>query len=147
MYGMILFLHLLGAAVWTGGHVVLSVVVLPGVLRRRDAEALLRFEASFERIGMPALLVQVVTGVLLAKRMIPDVGGWFDFSNPVAHVVVTKLALLGLTVLLALDARFRVLRDFNADKLTDMGWHIVPVTVLSVLFVAAGVSFRTGWLY
>jgi putative copper export protein len=147
MYGLILFLHILGATVWTGGHVVLSVVVLPGVLRDRAPDKLLRFEAAFEKIGMPALLVQVVTGVLLAKRLIPDFAGWFDFSNPVAHVVVTKLVLLALTVALALDARLRVLPNLDQRGLTDMAWHIVPVTVLSVLFVAAGVSFRTGWLY
>ena len=147
MYGLILFLHILGATIWTGGHIVLSVVVLPGVLRDRAPDRLLRFESAFEKIGMPALLVQVVTGVLLAKRLIPDFAGWFDFSNPVAHVVVTKLTLLAITVALALDARFRVLPKFDETRLTDMAWHIVPVTVLSVLFVAAGVSFRTGWLY
>jgi putative copper export protein len=145
MYGLIPFLHVLGATIWTGGHIVLSVVVLPGVLRERAPDKLLRFEAAFEKIGMPALLVQVITGVLLAKRLIPDFAGWFDFSNPVAHVVVTKLTLLALTVALALDARFRVLPKFDASRLTDMAWHIVPVTVLSVLFVATGVSFRAGW--
>ncbi|MDD3650009.1 CopD family protein [Immundisolibacter sp.] len=145
MYGLILFLHILGATVWTGGHIVLSVVVLPGVLRGRAPDQLLRFEAAFEKIGMPALLVQVVTGIVLARRLIPDVADWFDFSNPVAHVVVTKLTLLAVTVALALDARFRVLPKLDASRLTDMAWHIVPVTVLSVLFVAAGVSFRAGW--
>jgi putative copper export protein len=145
MYGLILFLHILGASVWTGGHIVLSVVVLPGVLRERAPDKLLRFEAAFEKIGMPALLVQVVTGIELARRLIPDVAGWFDFANPVAHVVVTKLTLLAVTVALALDARFRVLPKLDESRLIDMAWHIVPVTVLSVLFVAAGVSFRSGW--
>ncbi|GAB4358183.1 MAG: CopD family protein [Immundisolibacter sp.] len=147
MYGLILFLHILGATVWTGGHIVLSVVVLPGAWRERSPDALLRFEAAFERIGLPALLVQVATGVWLAWRLIPDVAGWFDFSNPVAHVIVTKLALLAATAALALDARFRVLPRLDESRLTDMAWHIVPVTVLSVLFVAAGVSLRAGWLY
>jgi putative copper export protein len=147
MYGLILFLHILGATIWTGGHIVLSVVVLPGVLRERAPDRLLRFESAFEKIGMPALLVQIVTGVLLAKRLMPDFAGWFDFSNPVAHVVVTKLTLLAITVVLALDARFRVLPKFDETRLTDMAWHIVPVTILSVLFVAAGVSFRAGGLY
>jgi putative copper export protein len=146
MYGLILFLHILGATIWTGGHVVLSVVVLPGVLRERAPDRLLRFESAFEKIGMPALLVQVVTGVLLARRLIPDVAGWFDVSNPVAHVVLTKLTLLAVTVVLALDARFRVLPKFDESRLTDMAWHIVPVTLLSVLFVAAGVALRTGWI-
>jgi putative copper export protein len=147
MYGLILLLHILGATVWTGGHIVLPIVVLPGVLRERAPDRLLRFESAFEKIGMPALLVQVLTGVLLTRRLIPDFADWFDFSNPVAHVVVTKLTLLAVTVVLALDARFRVLPKFDETKLTDMAWHIVPVTIVSILFVAAGVSFRTGWLY
>ena len=51
MYGLILFLHILGATVWTGGHIVLSVVVLPGVLRERSPDTLLRFEAAFDSRG------------------------------------------------------------------------------------------------
>ncbi|MFA5630172.1 MAG: hypothetical protein WC997_01565 [Porticoccaceae bacterium] len=32
MYGLILLLPILGATIWTGGHIVLAVTVLPGVL-------------------------------------------------------------------------------------------------------------------
>jgi putative copper export protein len=145
MYGLILFLHVLGATVWTGGHIVLSVVVLPGVLRERAPDRLLRFEAAFEKIGMPALLVQVITGVLLAKRLIPDFAGWFAVNDRSLRVGLLSWLMPVLVLLLALDARFRVLPKFDASRLTDMAWHIVPVTVLSVLFVAAGVSFRAGW--
>lgn len=147
MYGLILLLHLLGATVWTGGHIVLSVVILPKVLRERSPQALLAFESRFERIGMPALIVQVVTGILLAQRMLPTPSHWFNFDNPVTHVVMAKLALLTLTVLFALDAKFRVLPNFHEGKLVDMAWHIIPVTIFSILFVVAGVSFRTGWFY
>jgi hypothetical protein len=31
--------------------------------------------------------------------------------------------------------------------LTALAWHIVPVTIVSVLFVIVGVALRTGWLY
>lgn len=147
MYGWLLLLHILGATVWTGGHLVLSLVILPGVLRERSAAKLLAFEAGFERIGMPALVVQIVTGLLLAWRQLPQLTAWFDPANPVAHAILAKLGLLLATFLLALDAKLRVLPRFDDSRLTDMAWHIVPVTVLSVLFVAVGVSFRTGWLY
>ncbi len=147
MYGILLLLHLLGAMIWTGGHIILSVVILPKVLRDKSPEQLLAFESVFEKIGMPALIVQIVTGLLLAHRMLPDVSLWFDFTNPISHVIATKLTLLALTFGFALDARFRVIPALCKESLPVMAWHIIPVTVFSILFVVAGVSFRTGWLY
>ncbi|WP_257791643.1 hypothetical protein [Solilutibacter oculi] len=40
-------LHLLGASVWVGGHLVLALGVLPGVLRQRDVAMLLAFESRY----------------------------------------------------------------------------------------------------
>ncbi len=37
MYATILLLHILGATIWTGGHLVLAVTILPRVLRERSA--------------------------------------------------------------------------------------------------------------
>jgi putative copper export protein len=58
MYGLLLFLHILAATIWTGGHIVLATVVLPRALRERSPESLLQFERGYEKIGIPALLVQ-----------------------------------------------------------------------------------------
>lgn len=144
--GVLLGAHLIAATIWTGGHIVLATCVLPRVLRERSAEELQRFEGAYERVGMPALLVQVVTGLLLAHSFLPDVRMWFDLSNPVARGICVKLALLAMTLGLAVDARLRVIPKLSERNLTDMAWHIVPVTILSVLFVLTGLSFRTGWL-
>ncbi|WP_434663313.1 CopD family protein [Aeromonas sp. NJAU223] len=140
-------LHILAATVWTGGHIVLSVVVLPRVLRERSPARLLEFESVYEKIGMPALIIQVITGLFLAHRMLPDVSQWLDFSNPVAHPILLKLSLLALTLCFALSARFRVIPNLSEKTLTTMAWHIIPVTIISILFVITGVSFRTGWFY
>lgn len=147
MYGTLLLLHILGATIWTGGHIVLSVAVLPKVLRERSPEMLLNFESGFEKIGMPALVVQIITGLLLAYRFIPDVGQWFNMSNPVSHSIAAKLTLLALTVGFAIHARLRVIPVLSETNLVVMAWHIIPVTIFSILFVVVGVSFRTGWLY
>ena len=61
MYGAILFLHILAATVWTGGHLVLAIAILPRVLRERSPAKLLEFESAYERVGIPALVVQVAT--------------------------------------------------------------------------------------
>ncbi|MDE1464626.1 CopD family protein [Spartinivicinus poritis] len=142
-----LLLHILAATIWTGGHIVLAVVVLPKVLKNRSPEQLLDFESVYEKIGMPALIIQVATGIWLAFNLVPKFSLWFDLSNPVSKVILAKLTLLGLTVGFALDARFRVIPSLNSDSLVDMAWHIIPVTIFSILFVVVGVSFKTGWLY
>ncbi|TAK06339.1 MAG: copper resistance protein CopD [Candidatus Manganitrophaceae bacterium] len=147
MYGMLLLLHILGATIWTGGHLVLALTVLPRALKQKSPSELLRFESGYERIGIPALLIQVATGLSLAYRMVPDVSQWFDFGNPVSRLIALKLLLLTITVAFAADARLRVIPRLSEDNLPSLAWHIIPVTAVSVLFVFVGVSFRIGWLY
>jgi len=147
MYGAVLLLHLLAATIWTGGHLVLALAVLPRVLRERAPAELRRFEAGYERIGLPALLVQVVSGLWLAHQRVPEITQWLALDEPAARPIAAKLLLLALTVLIAGHARLRVVPRLSVDTLALMAWHIVAMTVLSVLFVAAGVAFRTGWLY
>tara|TARA_R100001224_G_scaffold1703_3_gene1195 strand:+ start:10363 stop:10653 length:291 start_codon:yes stop_codon:yes gene_type:complete len=96
---------------------------------------------------MPALIVQIITGVMLAYRLLPDVSQWFNTSNPVAYPIMAKLGLLALTAGFAISARFRVIPNLSPANLNLMAWHIVSVTAISILFVVVGVSFRTGWFY
>lgn len=147
MYGVMFLLHVLAATVWTGGHLVLATTVLPRILRDRSPDDLLAFESAYERIGIPSLLIQVVTGLWLAYRLVPDVAQWADLDNPVSRPIAAKLVLLAITVAFAADARLRVIPNLTEHNLTSMAWHIVPVTLISVLFVVVGVAFRTGWLY
>jgi putative copper export protein len=145
MFGFILLLHLLGATVWTGGHLILATVVLPRALKHRDVEGIRNFENAYEKIGIPSLVVQIASGLWLAHRMLPDLSLWFQWHNPIARLILLKLFLLTLTALFALDARLRVIPRLGSDNLQSLAWHIIPVTILSVLFVVVGVSFRTGW--
>lgn len=147
MFQLLLILHLLGAAVWAGGHLVLSIGVLPGALRRRDARPVIEFESRYERIGIPALLVQVVTGLLLARRYVPLLGDWFRFDNHLSTHIVAKLVLLAVTLILALHARLRLLPRLEAKNLPLLALHIGAVTLLAIAFVAVGAGFRTGGLF
>ena len=76
MHGLLLLLHILAATIWTGGHLVLTLVVMPRVLRNKSPSELLQFESRYERLGIPALLIQVTTGLWLAHELVPDVGQW-----------------------------------------------------------------------
>ena len=144
MYALMLFLHVLGATVWTGGHLVLALTWLPRVLRERSPEQLLRFEQGYERIGMPALVLQIVTGLWMAYQMVPSVAPWLSPDTPVARAIALKLVLLLCTALIAAHARLRVIPRLSADTWPLMAWHVGAVTLLSVGFVAVGVSLRFG---
>jgi putative copper export protein len=146
MFKIVLILHILGATIWAGGHLVLSLTVLPRALRSRDPRILLDFEEGYERIGMPALVVQVITGLWLAHRLVPNVGDWFGFATVSATHVAYKLILLLLTLMLAMHARLRLIPNLNAQNLPVLAGHVIGVTVLAVLFVLVGVGFRTGGL-
>ena len=146
MYSCVLLIHVLAATVWTGGHLVLATTVLPRALAARDPRILLDFESGYERIGMPALVLQVLTGLWMAHAMLPDVAAWFALDTPQSRLIAFKLALLAITVLAALDARLRIIPRLSAATLPAMARRIVLVTVVSVLFVVVGVSFRGGLL-
>jgi len=86
-----LLLHVIGATVWTGGHLVLAITILPRALKQRSTSELLQFETSYERIGIPALIIQVVTGIWLAYNLIPDVSMWFSLGNHTSQLIILKL--------------------------------------------------------
>jgi len=147
MYQLVLMLHVLGATIWTGGHLVLACSVLPAALRRRSPEVLLQFEAGFEKLGMPALVIQVLSGLWLASLRLPSLTSWFRFETVDERLAATKIILLLATIALAANARLRVIPRLHAGNLHVLAWHIGAVTVISVLFVIVGVAFRTGGLF
>ncbi len=146
MRALLLTLHILGACVWTGGHLVLATTVLPRALARRDARILRAFEEPFERIGIPALILQVLTGVWLASQFAP-ISRWLAFGNALETRIGVKLVLLGLTVALALHARLRLIPRLDGADLKMLAAHIVVVTALAVALVVVGASFQTGGLF
>jgi putative copper export protein len=134
----------MGASVWLGGHLVLAFSYLPQALKTRDVSLLQNFESKFERIGIPALLLQIITGLWISYLLVPHVSEWFNLSEPISRAISSKLALLGLTAILAVDARLRVIPKLKPENIVDLAWHIIPVTVIAVLFAIVGISIRFG---
>lgn len=140
-YYVFLCLHILGATVWVGGHLTLALTILPGALREGTAGPVQEFERRFERIGLPALAIQILSGIWLARNLLGSPSNWFD-DSPIARVVQVKLGLLLLTLLLAIHARLRVIPKLSDETLQTLAWHIRLVTLAAVLFALAGVSIR-----
>ncbi|ETX01355.1 CopD family protein [Candidatus Entotheonella palauensis] len=144
MYKYILLLHVLAATIWTGGHLVLALTVLPRALKQGSPDIIQQFEAGYERLGLPALGIQVATGIWLALRYVPNVSHWISFNSPIAALLALKLLFVLLTLALALDARLRLMPRLSVQTLPALAWHVFAVTLLSVGFVVVGVGFRVG---
>jgi len=125
---------------------VLALTILPKALRG-DLDLLRRFEQLYERVGIPALIIQVLTGLWLAYRLLPVVPAWFALEHPYSPLISVKLGLLLITALFAVDARFRIIPKLGPHNVRSLAWHIIPVTLVSVAFVVAGVLFRGGALF
>ncbi len=144
MQPYILTLHLLAATIWTGGHLILSIIILPQVLKEKNAQKLRDFEGNYEKIGIPALIIQVVTGFYLVYNIVPDISKWFSFSDYFTTRIGIKLILLIATVLFALSAKFFVIPKLNDNNLKLMAFHIISVTLIAVTFVIIGASFKNA---
>ena len=134
---MLLFLHLLGASVWVGGHLILALKILPAAWRARDPAPIRAFEQRYEALGIPALLLQVVSGLWLASNWLPP-SAWLS-DTPLAALLRIKLGLLGLTLLLGAHARLRLIPHLRADNL---GGLAAPSTAV-VISYTLGTQSRT----
>ena len=139
---LLLIIHLLGASIWVGGHLILAVTILPEVLKKKDIGMLLNFEKKYEKIGIPALLLMVISGVWMSYQFGIGFSNWFHFSNPIETVVSLKLILLLMTVLFAVSANFFVIPKLTAKTLPLMAFHILSVTTIGVLMLLLGSFVR-----
>ena len=143
---LLLMVHLICAAIWVGGHLLLVFAYLPKALKEKNQHIILEYEKKYEPIGMPALALLVITGIMMAYKYNTGIESWFHFATPIEKVVSTKLALLFVTVLFALSAQFRVLPKLNnnPEKLPEMSVHIISVTTIGVLMLILGSFVRFG---
>jgi len=143
---LLLIIHLLSATIWVGGHLLLVLGYLPQALKEKNQNIILDYEKKYEPVGMTALILLVITGVLMAYNYGVSIEYWFHFATPIEKVVSTKLLLILLTVLFALSAQFRVLPKLkhSPDKLPEMTFHILSVTLIGVLMVIFGSFVRFG---
>ena len=141
-FKFLLLIHLIGASVWTGGHLILSLTILPKALKNKELKPIQDFESSFERVGLPALLLQVITGIRMAYIYQPNIAEWFQFSSHLNTQIGIKVILLITTIALAIHARLFIIPRLTKASLPQLAYHIIGVTVLSLCFVFIGLNVR-----
>ncbi len=143
LYHTLLLLHLIGACIWLGGHFILSLQIVPKALVKKDVQLIQQFEKTFEPIGIPSLIIQIITGVWMA---IFQYGIQFNWDNAIQRNIIIKLSLLVLSLVLALHARIFIIPNLSIEKLPLMVFHIRLITLVALLMVFFGLQFRFGGL-
>ena len=141
----LILMHVLGASIWVGGHLVLSIGFLPRALKAKDLSIITGFEKGFEPIGIPALLTQIITGLWMASIYIPP-AHWFSLATTHHQYLWIKIGLVLGTLALAIHARFFIIPKLTTQNLPAMAFHIVVVTILAVGLLLTGLSFRYTYL-
>lgn len=135
-------LHVLGAVIWIGGHLILCLRYLPESLKTKNPEIIRAFEKRYEIIGFPSLLLQVITGIWMALSYYNVT--LFSFSNSLQTAVSLKLILLALIIFIAVRVRIFVFPKLTENNIWGLAWHIIAVTVISIAWLYLGVSIRFG---
>lgn len=144
MHHFLLILHLISATIWVGGHLLLCIRYLPKAMKQNDPEILKHFEQQYEMIGLPALAILVISGILMAYDYNTGITTWFHFTNAIERVISIKLSLLLITLGLAIHARLFIIPNLKPKLLNKMAWHIIAITATGIAMLVFGSFVRTG---
>jgi cytochrome c oxidase assembly factor CtaG/putative copper export protein len=128
---MALILHIIAAAVWLGG-LLLMVVIRPLVPRGAIATALSRYSS----IALAAFVVVTISGTV---RAVVGVGAWDNLFSPYGAILVVKVgALLALGVLGAWYRR-RLIGRMAEEETSRRFWGLVTLE-LGFMGLASGAA-------
>lgn len=144
MNHILLILHILAATIWVGGHLIISFRILLEALKTKNIAGLFEFEKKYEVVGLPALLLLVITGIWMSLNYGIAPSQWLSFSSGIETVVSCKLLLLVITLVLALHARLVLIPNLKPEKLVLLTLHIFAVTAIGITMLILGTFVRYG---
>ena len=126
-----MILHMIGAAVWLGG-LVLIVLIRPAMDRAGIADVLSRYSSI-------ALVAFVVVGVSGIARAMVGLGGWDALASGYGTLVVVKAAALIVLGMFGALYRTRLIVGMTKDGGARRFWSFV-VAELVIMGVASGAA-------
>ena len=144
IHQLLLIIHLLAATVWVGGHLILLLIYVPKARKTNSLDGITFFRKNFESIGMPALILLLITGVLLAYDYDVSIDKWFQFKGSVERIVSIKLLLFITTITLAFTATKLSFPKLKNQPKPILYLFIILVTSIAVIMLVLGSLIRVG---
>ena len=148
VFPIIRFLHDLFTAVWVGGLVLMSLVILPALKKNPQVkEPKVAIGAIQNRLKIFAIISMVglvLTGLLLSNKT-SEFSGLFNFSNAfslmlsIKHILMILMSIFAM-VRLALNKQKEKQLTSKLEKASAMVLFINTLVALVVLFLSAYIS-------
>lgn len=144
LHQLLLIIHLLAATVWVGGHLILLLIYVPKARKTNSLDGISFFRKNFEILGMPSLILLLLTGVLLAYDYDVSIDKWFQFKDGIERIVSLKLLLFITTITLAVSATKFIFPRLKNQPNPILYLFIVLVTSIAVIMLVLGSLIRVG---
>ncbi|MET0671967.1 MAG: cytochrome c oxidase assembly protein [Microbacterium pygmaeum] len=126
-----LVLHILAAAVWLGG-LVLLVVIRPLIDRSKLAAVMARYSS----IALAAFIVVAISGTV---RAVIGVGAWDNLATPYGAILLAKVAALLALGVLGAWYRVRLIGKLSQDAANRRFWSLIALE-LAFMGLASGAA-------
>ncbi len=126
-----LVIHMIGAAVWLGG-LILLVLVRPVLDRAQLTAVLLRYSS----VALLAFIVVAISGTVRASI---GVGSWAALASPYGVLVLVKVAALVAIGVLGAWYRVRLIGRMDRDASSRRFWGLI-VLELAFMGIASGAA-------
>lgn len=126
-----LILHMLAAATWLGG-LLLMVVIRPALTRTQVTHAMSRYST----IALVAFLVVAISGTI---RAAVDVGSWQGLLSGYGVILAVKVAALIVLGLLGATYRTRLIGRMREDPSSRRFWSLIGLE-LAFMGIASGAA-------
>jgi putative copper export protein len=143
---IVLIIHLLAATIWVGGHLILLLRYVPKAIKNKSLNEINHFRKIFEPVGIPSLLLLLITGIIMAYDYDVSVDKWFIFESSIEKIVSVKLILLLISLSLAFVTIKFVLPSINQISPFFLYFIIFLVTTIAVSMLILGSLVRVGGL-
>lgn len=136
------FLHLVAAALWFGGALLLALSVLPTLWRRDGLTALPPLLISIDRINLGSLALLLASGYALAWHWLPDAASWFQSDLRQADLIQLKWLLLIAAAALAGWARIYLLPVWTPSRRLALSVYLLGNVAIGLAMTWLGTRFR-----
>lgn len=136
------YLHLIAAAVWLGGGLLMALATLPGLWRPGGPATLPPTLLVAERLHLGALVVLLLTGYGLAWHWLPDAASWFQSDLRQADLIQLKWLLLIAAAALSGWARIYLLPTWTPARRLALTVYLLGNLLIALAMTWVGTRFR-----
>lgn len=115
-------------------------------IKQKDISLINDFRYKFGKIGMPSLIILLITGILSAYDYDVTFYKWFSFSTAIETIVSIKLLLVFATLAAVIYTQKFVFPKLTSQNMMPTIIGISIVTFFSVAMLILGSFVRIGSL-